>query len=279
MSISLFSVDDLHDRLLAGFETEHEECAFLLAHSDLLFGLDKSADTQPIKFVCCDNQDMEYNVHGHVMSCVNCAMGYKKGPMSLALENAHTDTTIIASCNITRRSQYERKNHFANMIDCFEGLQLAKHHFPPETFAWGVETMNKYPEPPSLNQFLDDMRTACKQTKKDCKLPAYYKHVSSLYNAVLGQQKDRMLSHELFERLQMRHNMTEHAFRRINKGKRKNFPNFQFLLRRLLEMENAPQYIIDRTTYLRTPSKVIEHNALWASICAANGWVPDGSSP
>lgn len=269
---------DIFARLEDGFATEHEETAYLLANMSALFGHTASVDVDDciVHEDDCPGADVEYNANHRFESCLNCGRGRTRSGMYKALDMACHDFKLMQSYSLVRKSQYQRINHFMNMISAFDGICMTRACFPPETMIWADNFVNCADIVPTVRDLLNAMRNASKSDKRDFQLPAYYKHVTSLYAATSetpdNVYKDHRFTPIMLENLQRRHLRAEHAFQRVKDRKRKNFLNFQYVLRRLLELEGYPEHIVRQTSYLRTPSIVVQHNEVWKKICAINEW-------
>lgn len=207
--------------------------------------------TKKVKFCKCFDKTEDSN--GNVM-CKNCGNIYN----DIEDNNNYNDYSRV---NIVQRYHYEKKCHFRDTINQYQGKQ---NRYIPEKVYTDIKYMINM-HGLSLDKLsINHINSFLKETGNF----KYYEDKQLIYSNIVGKNKPDISKQEkgLYEDF----DKLVTVFLKI-KGKRKNFLNSHYVLRQLL-LKQGVKIPDDHLNSLSTPARLKEHDEFYERCCDILGW-------
>lgn len=211
----------------------------------------KEVKTKKIMFCVCFDRTEDSN--GNVL-CKNCGNIYNE------IED-NINYNDYSRVNIVKRYHYEKKCHFHDTINQYQGKQ---NKYIPESVYNDVNYMIKM-HGLSLDKLnISHVYLFLKETGNF----KFYEDKQLIYSNIVGKPKPDISKYEkaLYEDFDKLVNV----FLKI-KGKRKNFLHSHYVLRQLL-LRQGVKIGDDELNSLSTPARLREHDELYEKCCDILGW-------
>jgi hypothetical protein len=212
-----------------------------------------SKDVKPKKNIYCDCFDRTEDSNGNVL-CKNCGNIYSEVEDNINYND-------YSRVNIVKRYHYEKKCHFHDTINQYQGKQ---NKYIPESVYEDVKYMIKM-HGLSLDKLtINHVYLFLKETGNF----KFYEDKQLIYSNIVGKPKPDISKYEkiLYEDFDKLVNV----FLKI-KGKRKNFLHSHYVLRQLL-LRQGVKIGEDELNSLSTPARLREHDELYEKCCDILGW-------
>ncbi len=242
--------------------------------------------------IACNFVELEYSITSvsddtYKNQCARCGntSDFEQSEGLLTCENCGSETDTVSAqssfkdidrINIHQKFKYEKKSHFREGVTQYQGKQnttinkavyegfdiwLKKHGLLNEN---GTTKKERY-----TNVQKDHIRLYLSESPED-DMNKHYDNVNLIYSNVTGIPCPD-ISH-LEDKLYRDFDILVDAFMLLkgDEVERKNFLNTQFVLRKLLLMNG---HKIDPTDFpgLKTLSRVVEHEDIFAKLCQSTG--------
>ncbi len=204
------------------------------------------------KTICKCFEKTEDN-NGNVM-CNNCGNIYND------IED-NINYNDYSRVNIVQRYHYEKKCHFRDTINQYQGKQ---NRYIPEKIYEDIKYMIKMHGLTLEKLSISHINTFLKETGNF----KYYEDKQLIYSNIVGKNKPDISKYEkgLYEDF----DKLVTVFLKI-KGKRKNFLNSHYVLRQLL-LKQGVKIPEDHLNSLSTPARLREHDEFYERCCDILGW-------
>lgn len=213
----------------------------------------------------CDSENMTESVECTSTSiCIDC--GYQETNLSLVnnFKINHNDSKRI---NICPKYSYEKKSHFINTINQFQGKTDNKRN---ESIDIVIETLKKEIKKYNIFKNKKNIKTITKEHiylfLKDLNCTQYYNHINYIYHKITGIPLND-ISH-LTEKLLQDFDQFVQMHYKLYPGK--NF-NYQFLLFQLL-MRHKYQCSLNDFNLLKTTERKVLHEHMCKHVFEELGW-------
>ena len=213
----------------------------------------KEAKKTNKKVKYCDCFDKTEDQNGNVM-CKNCGNIYN----DIEDNNNYNDYSRV---NIVQRYHYEKKCHFRDTINQYQGKQ---NRYIPEKVYSDVKYMINMHGLSLEKLTINHINSFLKETGNF----KYYEDKQLIYSNIVGKNKPDISKYEkgLYEDF----DKLVTVFLKI-KGKRKNFLNSHYVLRQLL-LKQGVKIPDDHLNSLSTPARLKEHDEFYEKCCDILGW-------
>jgi len=191
--------------------------------------------------------------NGNIM-CKNCGNIYND------IED-NINYNDYSRINIVQRYHYEKKCHFRDTINQYQGKQ---NRYIPESVYSDIKYMISMHGLSVEKLTINHINTFLKETGNF----KYYEDKQLIYSNIVGKHKPDIskyekLLYEDFDKLVT-------VFLKI-KGQRKNFLNSHYVLRQLL-LKQGVKIPDDHLNSLSTPARLREHDEFYERCCDILGW-------
>jgi hypothetical protein len=202
---------------------------------------------------------MRKAIEGGSLQCQAC------GTVS-AIQDA-TSTTVGYSDDVEYANfTYKRDNHFQEWLNTTMAKQ--SQHVPDEVLEKVMQVLHRERVP------VDQVNAKrVREALKEFRLRKYYEHAMLIACKLTGREPPRM-EPEIEERLRCRFRQMQEPFERFRDKllpERKNFLSYSYVLYKLCELEDLPQFK-QCFSLLKGRDKLYKQDQLWKSICEALQW-------
>ncbi len=213
----------------------------------------KEAKKTNKKVKYCDCFDKSEDLNGNII-CRNCGNIYN----DIEDNNNYNDYSRV---NIVQRYHYEKKCHFRDTINQYQGKQ---NRYIPEKVYSDVKYMINMHGLSLEKLTINHINSFLKETGNF----KYYEDKQLIYSNIVGKNKPDISKYEkgLYEDF----DKLVTVFLKI-KGKRKNFLNSHYVLRQLL-LKQGVKIPDDHLNSLSTPARLKEHDEFYEKCCDILGW-------
>jgi hypothetical protein len=213
----------------------------------------KEAKKTKKKVTYCGCFDKTEDPNGNIM-CKNCGNIYN----DIEDNNNYNDYSRV---NIVQRYHYEKKCHFRDTINQYQGKQ---NRYIPEKVYSDVKYMINMHGLSLEKLTINHVNSFLKETGNF----KYYEDKQLIYSNIVGKSKPDISKYEkgLYEDF----DKLVTIFLKI-KGKRKNFLNSHYVLRQLL-LKQGVKIPDDHLNSLSTPARLKEHDEFYEKCCDILGW-------
>ena len=205
------------------------------------------------------NKDMTLNQQEGLIVCELC--GNSQFILIDSDKPNYKDPSIENKIN---GSGYKRMNHFSELLNQFQGKENTD--IPNEIYERILEELNK--------QRITDMskvtNKTLRATLKKLGLNSYYEHIPYIINKLSGIPAP-CLTRELEEKLRQMFREVQEPFMLFKNKSRKNFLNSHYVFHKLFELLERDDFTVF-FPFLKSRTKLQEHDEVWKKICEFNNW-------
>ena len=224
------------------------------------------------------------NTNRHVYFCDNCneeltdSVCYNCGYSSTTVENEsteHEDTSTyddIGRINVNKQFTYEKKCHFRDTINQYQGKQ--NKYISDDVYT----RLNEYIEKEGLldkkattkiEQYRKVKKSHIKEFLKAIGYSNHYEDLQLIFSKITGKDCPSISQYE--KKLYEDFDELTRAFLSLPDIQRDNFLNSHYVLRQLLLKQNVklPQ---EDLNYLKTPSRLRSHDEIYKKCCNILNW-------
>tara|TARA_X000000950_G_scaffold288854_1_gene407938 strand:- start:33896 stop:35299 length:1404 start_codon:yes stop_codon:yes gene_type:complete len=205
------------------------------------------------------SEPMRKNADGGELQCAKC------GTLSAIQDSTSTTvgyTDDVEYANFT----YKRDNHFQEWLNTTMAKQSCE--IPEDVLNEVMSVLHRdRVKPEQVNA------KRVREALKEHKLRKYYEHAMLIACKITGRDPPRM-EPEIEERLRCRFRQMQQPFERFRDKllpERKNFLSYSYVLYKLCELEDLPQFK-QCFSLLKGRDKLYKQDQLWKSICEALDW-------
>lgn len=211
---------------------------------------------------CGNSSDFEDNEGSRV--CENCGIETSK-------ISEQTSFKDIDRINLHQKYKYEKKSHFKENVHQYQGKQ--NKYIDPELYIKADEWLKMHGllnknENKKYNRVRKEHIRLFMSESEDSKITKHYEDLNLIYYKLTGTPCPD-ISH-LEDTLYAQFDKLVEAFLSLDNVDRTNFLNGQFVIRKLLALNNHPFDPVDFPG-LKTASRQTEHEEIWSLMIAVAG--------
>jgi hypothetical protein len=220
-------------------------------------------------------------VHNKIDFCKKCKVNYNKdyelivnhieGFMS-CLKCGHMEYVIIESDKPNYKDPppeatyfaYKRTNHLNEILNQIQAKESTD--IPDEVLDAVREEIRK-------ERIKDLTKLTNKQIRyylRKLNLNKYYEHIAHIINRLNGLPPP-IITKDIEDKIRIMFSAVNSAWGEIPKKPKKNFPNYNYVLFKFVELLDRDEYKA-LFPLLKSRDKIVSHDVIWKEICEKLGW-------
>lgn len=209
-------------------------------------------------FCFCEFCDVEMTLKkdAGIYICTTCGL-----TNSIMVEG---DVSRSSTQDSSKYSLYQRKNHFKEWLNQIQAKESTD--IPPDVLDMVLVELNKI----HFTNLADLTPLIIRKILKKLNLSKFYENTFCIIYRLNGLPPPT-LSREVEEQLLCYFKQIEEPFRLYKKTGRKNLLRYSFVLHKLCELMELDEFL-RCFRLLKNRNKLMEQDAVWASICKHLGW-------
>ena len=223
------------------------------------------------KHVCSCGNSIEFNYTENSITCENC--GIEKNIYTIS-----TNFKDVERVNLSQKYKYNKKTHFRDTINQYQGKQNKK--IPPKIYTdcdgwFKKQNLLTSPKREGLteSEYFHSIHKKIKKIHIDMALSettntSYYEDINLIYSYFTGIPCPD-ISH-IEKELDEDFDKAVEAYDKIEGVDRTNFLNGQYVLRQLLKRRK--EQIEEDDFHKLTRDRLLEHDEIYSKICLINEW-------
>lgn len=220
------------------------------------------------KCVSCENENTKIVNHDNYFICESCGYVYESATNDISFKD-------IDRVNISNKYQYDRRTHFKDCINQFQGKQNSTidqdvYDTLIEQFRLHNLIPDNYKDIPKEEAFKDISKEHVLLFLKETKYTKHYEDIVLIHTQLTGKPAPD-ISHIENQLLQDFDQLTDLYDKNYRNNERKNFINTQYVLFQLLKRHKFPCRKED-FNILKTIDRKYFHDTIMQSLFEVLGW-------
>jgi len=207
----------------------------------------------------CD-KEMSINIPEGIIVCHNCGLTTD----TLIEDNKQSYNDGIIQQDNTYFS-YKKITHFRECVEQCQGKE--RTDIPKMVFE---KIIQKLQEERITNYSKLDVRKI-KEILKELKLNRYYEHAPYILTKLTGKSPVN-IPQDIENRLEKMFKDIQIAFKKCCPDNRKNFPSYNYVLHKCIQLIGNYDHILEHFPLLKSPQKLQVMDNIWENICLILKW-------